>query len=326
MGDYVKRIKFEAVKDSKSFSDLRKSMSDIGFDFTSKITNNVRSIRQLQHETEELSSQYSLIEKLKGKEYAALRKELSAEIDARKKELSRLGVDEKSDSNFSDMLQSTGQWFLKGLINVFSDAWSELKTITDFSRLSSSRTRELAFTYGFTGSQAYGYTEAMSMMGFESEEDLMYATANELSEFKRLFTKYTEWHEQLGADEMSIYRQYTIESAEFQKNLKMQVVEFFMDNKDNIKKAIDIVFKVGDVLISSLGWIVDFLGGDNNTASERAAAFSEAANNYQIRNTTNTTKNNNVFNNTFNLYGPNSSSDIGMIQNDQVQAAFGGAY
>lgn len=339
MDTYVKRIKFEAVKDSKSFSDLSKSMSDLSFKWSDELKQELKEVEQLQFEIKELSDQFKVIEDLKGDKFDELRKELQKEIDSRKKELNSKvkSDDEKSKEEeqlkaqedlFTSIfarIEDLSKSFLSQLGNLFSSAWSELKEITDFSRLSSAQTRNLAFTYGFDSSQAYGYTQAMSMMGFESEEDLMYATNEEISRFRELFQKYTSWYETVGEEELKLYRDFEIEMAEFKQDLKLTVVDFFMDNKDDIKRLIEVSFDIGEALITTLGWLLKYFGGEEvRSSSERTAAASDIISNY-VSNSNTSNKNAN-FNNTFNIKADSQEAGKTVGGNIllQIQSAFGG--
>lgn len=336
MGDAVKRIRFEAVKDSKTFKDLEKSMSDLSFKWSDDIKTEIKQVEQLQYEIKELNQQFEAIEDLKGEKFDELRKSLLEEKKNREKELNGLTgrkkmlEDEKEEEkkllaeelkrekdkeeaqkkiadDAAIKFQNLSNDALKALKGIFEDAWAELENITNFSRLSSKTTRDLVFSYGFNSSQAYGYSQAMSMMKFESEEDLLYATTDEIIQFKELFNKYTDWYSEQGSEELQLYRDFEIELAEFKQDMKLTVVDFFMDNKDDIKRLIAFSFEFGTFMMDSLGWILKYFGGQTaRSASQKSADSADI-----IRNYSNTsTVNNNNFNNVFNVSGPNASRQV----------------
>ena len=99
--------------------------------------------------------------------------------------------------DFKEVAKSAAQEFASVIKSTFRDVISEMKDMLEFSQLSNAQTRELAFNYGFSRSQAYGYSKAMSLVGLESEEDLFYATEQELKQFREAFNKYSNKYEQL---------------------------------------------------------------------------------------------------------------------------------
>lgn len=184
----------------------------------------------------------------------------------------------------------------KDLQNIFKEAWKELGNMIDYSRLSNAETRELAFQYGFSGSQAYGYKQAMGMMGFKSQEDLMYATPEEASKFQELMSKYTEKYSQLyDSGFFEEYRDFQIEMQDFKQEMTMEVVKFFMENKDLIKTGMRAIMELAKTALSILSWLTNLFAHER-TSEERISATSDIINSYGSTNNTNI-KIDNTFNN-----------------------------
>ena len=220
------------------------------------------------------------------------------------------GFADKLKENFKPL---TGEDFGKNvankLTNVFDNAWSSLKSLLsdswkefqnmlDYSTLANARTRELAFTYGFTGSQAYGYDKALSAMGMSDIEDLYFAEDWQKEKFYDIMTKNAERYEELydsGFFQDSMDFQY--EMQELKQEMMLEIVQFFMDNKDLIKSGMMAMLDLSKFVISALGWIVKYLGGGERSSSERLAASSDIINSYSSSNRNTSVKIDNTFNN-----------------------------
>ena len=163
--------------------------------------------------------------------------------------------------------------------------------------LSNAETRDLAFTYGFSGSQAYGFTKAKDIMGIESDEDLMYLTGAQSQKFQELMSKYSEKYSELyDSGFFDEYEEYQYEMKEFREEITMEVVKFFMDNKDTIKDGMRAIMKLTEFVLNALSWLVNFLGG-SRSESQIAATTNDIINSYATSNNKNT---NVTIDNTFN--------------------------
>lgn len=184
------------------------------------------------------------------------------------------------------------------LKNLLSDSWKEFQNMLDYSTLANARTRELAFTYGFTGSQAYGYDKALSAMGMSNIEDLYFAEDWQKEKFYDIMTKNAECYEELydsGFFQDSMDFQY--EMQELKQEMMLEIVQFFMDNKDLIKSGMMAILDLNKFVISALGWIVKYLGSGERSSSERLAASSDIINSYSSSNRNTSVKIDNTFNN-----------------------------
>ena len=192
--------------------------------------------------------------------------------------------------------------FLERLGNLVSDALDELNTIADYSRLSNARTRQLAFTYGFSGSQAYGYDKAMSLMGYSSLEDLMYANTKEQKMFRELFTNYTDKYNKLyDSGFFNTLVEYNVEMSNFEEELKMQVVQFIVDNKDLIHDGMEAIMFIAKIALQFTSKVVDFMQAINPFKSYKSS-YESATTGDIIKNYTTSNKSVKV-DNTFNYTG-----------------------
>ena len=191
-------------------------------------------------------------------------------------------------------LTNIGMMFLDKLSDLIIGAFDELNEILDFSRISQSGTRNLMLGYGFSSSESYGYSKAMSALGFESDEDLMYANPQEMEMFRNAFTKYTEKYSELYDkgffDDML---EYQVEMNEFEEDLKLEVVEWLMENKDLIRTGMTALLEMSKGILSIVSFL--FNGPDWKFDTSSAIAQSSAVIN-QYKNGGNITMSN-TFNN-----------------------------
>lgn len=181
------------------------------------------------------------------------------------------------------------------IVNSFVDGIREMKNMLEYSQLSSSHTRELAFRYGFSSSQSYGWDKALRAVGLEGEEDLFYANTQELKQFREAFEKYSNYYSQLyDSGFFEKMQEYQFEMNDFRNEIQMQVVKFFMENKDTIKAGMQGILTIAEVVVRGFSWLVSLIG------DRQYATTSDIINQWG----TSSTKNNNVnINNTFNGVG-----------------------
>lgn len=221
--------------------------------------------------------------------------------------------------DFKEVVKSAAQEFASVIKSTFRDVISEMKDMLEFSQLSNAQTRELAFNYGFSRSQAYGYSKAMSLVGLESEEDLFYATEQELQQFREAFNKYSNKYEQLyDKGFFEKMQEYQYEMADFKQEMQMEIINFFMNNKETIKAGMIALMDISKAVLQIFSWLL-------NTQNRSIASTSDIINQY---NQTTSSRNSNVnVNNTFNGV---AKSDEAWLQNagsmtyQQVIAALGG--
>ena len=249
-----------------------------------------------------------------------------------KKFLVSLKLDKESLQNFSKDLSKTvtlsfrnaskevAQNIGNAITSAFKDAWKELDNILQYSQLSSSRTRELAFGYGFSASESYAWDRALGSVGLESEEDLFYANQQELAQFREAFEKYSNKYDELyDSGFFETMQQYQFEMVDFKNEMQLEIVEFFMNNKELIKTGMEGMMTAAEILLKMFAWLVSAFGTTNDalSTSDVISQYSEVTN-----------RSNNVsVNNNFNGVGKSDEqwlSDMGQLTYAQVIKALGG--
>lgn len=202
-------------------------------------------------------------------------------------------------ANFLNKISGVAQSFLTGIANVFKNAWSELDTMLNSSLLSNANTRENVFAYGFSASESYGFDKAKQMLGIQSEEDLWYMNDTQKTKFQEIMTKYSEKYEKLyDSGFFDKYLEYQIEMEEFRLDVQMEIVKFFMENKNTIKQFMELAMEGMEFIVEALGWLMDFFGGSEKSSEEtKTANINDIISGYSSNSNVNQTFNNN---NTFN--------------------------
>lgn len=221
---------------------------------------------------------------------------------------------------FKDYIKYAALDFGKAIVNAFKNAWEEMSNMLQYSKLSDANTRNLAFTYGFSGSQAYGWDKAMKQLGFSDEEDLMYANAQELQQFRAAFEKYSSYYDDLAeSGYFEQLQEYNVEMEDFKMEMQQSIIAFFIENKDLIMSAMKGVLEIAQFLLKSTSWL---FGGNS---SDRVAGTTDIISQY---NTTSTSSNASLsVTNNFNNVDSSTSSTLSReaeYEYRQVIKALGG--
>lgn len=221
---------------------------------------------------------------------------------------------------FTDYIKYAALDFGKAIVNAFKNAWEEMSNMLQYSKLSDANTRNLAFTYGFSGSQAYGWDKAMKQLGFSDEEDLMYANAQELQQFRAAFEKYSSYYDDLAeSGYFEQLQEYNVEMEDFKMEMQQSIIAFFIENKDLIMSSMKGVLEIAQFLLKSTSWL---FGGNS---SDRVAGTTDIISQY---NTTSTSSNASLsVTNNFNNVDSSTSSTLSReaeYEYRQVIKALGG--
>ena len=315
---------FEILKNQiASIEDTLDMISDVDNDIANKTRDN------LEKELEKLKKQLNDKQRTKPEDVEA---EKQSRKDLQKEILSSIGdgfssfgdalsnTDNALGKTFGKFMSGTGELFenasklfsgdfdslndiltsaLESLGSLLASGFDELENILNFSQLSDANTRDLMMRYGFSNSEAYGYTKAMGALGFESEEDLMYANQQELELFRKSFEKYSgKYNELYNSGMFDSMQEFNTQMEEFKEDVKLEVVDFFMNNQDTIRAAMKGIISLAEFAITALGKIVQWLNPDARTSdSQRAANTASIISNYSNINSGTNVSIDNTFNN-----------------------------
>ena len=241
----------------------------------------------------------------------------------------KFGTDDKSKNLAESLANTLGNMYdnvLNKLGNVLQDSLSELDNMMTYSTLANSEYRSLAFQYGFSGAEAYGFKKAKDIMGLTSEEDLFYAVSEGRgAQFQEIMSRYAEDYDRLyQSGFFEDYRQYQIEMADLKQELSVDLIKFFVDNKELIKQGMNALLKLTEFTIQSLSWIMNILSpGYERTSSERVAAVTDIITSYGGSNKNTSIRIDNTFNNV-NSEDRTWLSNAGQLTYEQIIRAIGG--
>lgn len=226
------------------------------------------------------------------------------------------------EKSLSKSLTKTFDFLLDGIKSTLENSIKELNNILEYSQLSSAKTRELTFGYGFSSSQAYGFEKALEQVGLQGEEDLFYANNQELKQFRQAFEKYSNYYSELySSGFFEKLQDYQFEMADFKNEMQMQVITFFMENKEGIKAGMQAVLDISKVILNIFTALTRFFGQSSNVATT-----SDIVNKYNITGATSKNTNVNV-NNTFNGVAKEDETwlaNAGALTYEQVIRMLGG--
>lgn len=313
MNEFFKTIKLEFEADKSSIKSVTQDLNILSkyklFDpqKTDKI------VKQL----DEFSKKQQVVAKLE-KDIATLRnlgtKESNNAAKILQKELSAIQSGDKVKKVLGSGLAKIGNAFLTKMKDVFTSALDRLSDMTKFSKMTDSSVRDLKLGYGFSSSQAYGYTQALDVMGFSSMEDLMYADQQQIDLFRKSFEKYTSYYEETMTPEyVEKQMEYQVAMKEFKLDLEHSVIDFFMENQDTIMGLMDFSMDFFEFVMSALDWIVKALGDDERSQREKDRESASILNSY-VTNSKSTKVNMN------NTYNGVSKSDQTWLQNSSQMA------
>lgn len=187
-------------------------------------------------------------------------------------------------NGFGKGIVTIGNEFLSKLADTFTDAWKELDTMLSYTRLSNAQTRQLAFGYGFNASESYAYTKATELLGFSDIEDLWYANNTELELFSEAFEKYSRKYSELyDAGLFDKMLEYQVEMQEFSEDIKLEFVQFFVDNKELIIGSMNAILTISKAVLKVLAFVGDLFHELTRTSSNQVATESDVVNNYANR-------------------------------------------
>lgn len=229
----------------------------------------------------------------------------------------------KSFNKRTDTISAFKEKALETLKSFVTNALKELSNIASWNITSSTvynkEASEMYMNYGLQGANAYAMNSALQSTGIDSI-DTLYSdpTIRQNKELLNTFKEYYDLAKQQYEHDSEIakeYQKFQKEFSLFKKELQKEVIDFFMENKDAIKSAIEVVVKGMEMIVNILSGIADFLGYSTKTRTnnERQASMNEILGISSSTNTTNNNKTNNVsVNNTYNGVG---KTDETFLQN-----------
>lgn len=326
-------------------SGIKKALSDFRKGFTSAFdtsSDDVKELKQklsrLNEEKAELLSAKSTIEtQLKSTkkgtdEYDELTKALE-EITDKIQENAEKVFDTTDDLNVAkekeelEAIQKLGQYAGKKLISIFesigkkisdfiSDMFNKaIEKLDDIAGYDLQNTTvfnqealSLATDYGLTGSDAYAAQKASEQLGYGSVDTLIDNLWNMNDKQREQFNEYMQMYRQSYENDKELatnYQQFKFEWQKFQEELQMDLLEWFSNNKDTIKSAMELLISFMKSTLEMLSTIASVFGNETERSDiARTSATTDIINSYKNSNTSNVS-----VSNTFNVSGGMNQSN-----------------
>lgn len=187
------------------------------------------------------------------------------------------------------------------------------------SLISNASARETQLKYGLTGSQAYAFDQARSMLNITSDEDLMYMNEGQREKLLAYMERYSAWYDQMEqSGVLANIQEMQLEFQEFKQEIAMEFLQWVAENKDTIMAVLKGVFEFIKTIANIVLGIANILslGRYKSTTATSDTLSSNVNNNQKNTNVTinaNTTNNANVSQasqNTFNEMSNNQWNQL----------------
>lgn len=154
--------------------------------------------------------------------------------------------------------------------------------------------REQALQYGLSNSRNWAFTQAKSMLGIQSDEDLYYMNQAQRSAFSSLMSKYSAMYDKLESNGyFSKTQDFQLKMNQFTLDTKLRLVKFFAENGNTIMSILNELLSVGEWLLSTVSNIYTFFTGGNAIANG-TSGVDMLASTYNSNNSKNVTINSNI--------------------------------
>ncbi len=214
--------------------------------------------------------------------------------------------------------------------SVFSDVMKNIKEALSETGIASynmgtslftnASARETQMKYGLSGQNAYAFTQAKSMLGMNTDEDLMYMNERQKEAFNSIMDKYKSWYENLeSTGALEKMQEAQLEFKMLKQELSMKLLNWFAEHKEEIFNALEVTMNVITTIADIILKILNLFPGGKKYSSDSAKssdAFSA--------NTTNKTSNFNInVNNTNNANATlQSKADLDAWSNKNEENLF----
>lgn len=176
-------------------------------------------------------------------------------------------VKEKLVDSFEDGLKK-----IKGyIVNSFKSAFEELQNMAKFSsnsKIFSKEALENKMNYGWSDAENYAHTKAMEALGISSYEDTFLFNKKQIEYYNENLEKFKKQFEDFtNRGVFKDIEEFTTEFKKFKDEMKMTIMKFIVENKDELMEAFRTLIKIGLGLAKILSVIMSFLGGGRSESS-----------------------------------------------------------
>ena len=200
---------------------------------------------------------------------------------------------------------------VKAMINMKTG----VATYSSSSLITNSSARETKLKYGMNDSQAYGFTQAKSLLNIQSDEDLMYMNQEQRDRLLGYMEKYSNWYSEMeSSGVLQNIQEMQLEFEMFKQEIAMEFLQWVSENKETIMTCIKGIFNFIKGIATLVMNIINILSW--GTADTSSAFESDSWNSGATTNNNQKTNNININANVTNN-GLSGSSGIDTA-NDQM--------
>ena len=152
-------------------------------------------------------------------------------------------------------------------------SYEKLNELLDYSRMTNKTTRENLFTYGMSASESYGLERAMTFVGIDDLEDVIWLQADQQKAFQEKLLQETQRYQKLyDSGYFEKMQQYQWDMQNFRDEVEYDFMNFFVNNKETIMQALQLVAGAAKTGVQLLGVLVQGLVGRQTLSDEDRAA------------------------------------------------------
>lgn len=189
----------------------------------------------------------------------------------------KIVVDSKELAKFktlsTQLFDNISNKFTDTIKKFFQDILAESKKLLDEmssydianSYKVNSYARQLALQYGLSSSEAFAFNKVKNELGISSEEDLVMMNENQREKFAERIAYWNDKYQELSDSEyFETLQKFQLEMEEFKTEMELDVIKFFMDNKDTIKNFMSFAIDFMKETLLLIGQVLNFLGYDQS--------------------------------------------------------------
>lgn len=252
-----KRKRLGLTKDEiKQLTDRQKTISKrLGVEPQSFFDN--ESVKYFEEQTSSLRTQSSLVRMAKAGEerqkgIGGLKGASLFAVGSIEMAMAQLAL--KGIELVQKFIKEIKQEVIKSIKEVSSYALSE-------SYIVNSQARQQALTYGLSDAQNYAFTQAKSILGISSDEDLYYMNQNQREMMSYLMKTYSNLYEEMSNNGSLVeFQKMQIELKVMKAELSSTIVKFIAEHKD-------LIVNVFEQFLSFTEYFIDWASGLLNAIS-----------------------------------------------------------
>lgn len=341
--DLVIKSNIDTSSFSKTYDELDKIKNEANNDIVEESKKTLSAIDAGIEEYTKLTTLLKSLESKGIKKDSSIYKDISSKAEGWREALfNSTGNEAYLDSNkkeskdaYTGLISTIKQKVIRGVEEIGRDIREKIEGLydnaiklidnasrySDSSKLYNSDITSLKWNYGFNSSQAYAYSKANSITGVNSMEDLWKLTSEQREFYSQMFDRYLNQYEKWQESGfLQDFQDFQIEWSLFKENLEVEVVEFFMDNKNTIKSLLTSLMQFLETSLPILNGILQVITSLTNwffSKSSLSPSSADVVSQWTNSNINNTQQHVNVENKV-----SLTNSNIGDIVNEASSSLF----